>query len=267
MSGAPLQRPSAVVTRPRPESDHWVAQLQARGIQARSLPLIEIQPAVDADSITQAWAELGYCKAVMFVSRFAVDAFFAHRPALAAGMDSVRMWSTGPGTRAALLRQGVAGDRLDNPPEGGTQYDSEALWNVVNGQVQPGNRVLVVRGQDGDGPTLEGGAGRDWLARRLIDSGVQVRFVVAYRRLMPSWPAGLHTLARTASSDGSVWIFTSGRAVDHLTRLLPRQSWSAARALATHPRIALAVRDAGFGVLRETRPDLASVVASIESFE
>ncbi|MGE3348297.1 MAG: uroporphyrinogen-III synthase, partial [Ramlibacter sp.] len=39
-----------------------------------------------------------------------------------------------------------------------------------------------------------------------------------------------------------------------------------ARAVATHPRIAQAAREAGFGVVCESRPALADVVASIESF-
>ena len=46
---------------------------------------------------------------------------------------------------------------------------------------------------------------------------------------------------------------------------LPAQDWGRARAVATHPRIAQAARQAGFAVVCESRPTLDEVVASIES--
>jgi uroporphyrinogen-III synthase len=43
------------------------------------------------------------------------------------------------------------------------------------------------------------------------------------------------------------------------------QSWHRARAVATHPRIAQAARAAGFSQVCEARPEMAALVASIES--
>ena len=268
MSGPRAARPSAIVTRPEPEAQIWVEKLRGRGICAAALPLIAIRPLSGSDAIVQAWRDLGAYKAMMFVSRFAVEAFFAHRPiGPLPGPDArqVRMWSTGPGTRAALLRHGVAAALLDAPAPDCPRFDSEALWAVVAGQIRPDDRVLVVRGLDGEEVSPNGGSGRDWLAQRLQGAGAQVRFVVAYQRLVPRWDLAQTERALSAATDGSVWVFTSAQAMDHLKRLLPTQSWSAARALATHPRITNALRAAGFGVLRETQPDLDSVVASIES--
>ena len=51
----------------------------------------------------------------------------------------------------------------------------------------------------------------------------------------------------------------------HLHAQLPAQDWRAARAVATHPRIAQAATDTGFGVVCLSRPALPEVVASIES--
>ena len=76
---------------------------------------------------------------------------------------------------------------------------------------------------------------------------------------------GAEALAQAAAADGSLWLFTSSQAVAHLAARLPRQDWRQARAMATHPRIAQAARDAGFGVVWESRPRLEEVVASIES--
>ena len=65
--------------------------------------------------------------------------------------------------------------------------------------------------------------------------------------------------------DGSLWLLSSSQALEHLCAALPGQDWRQARALATHPRIAQAARNAGFGEVRECRPALADVAASIES--
>ena len=267
MSGERAARPSAIVTRPQPEAQNWVEKLRERGISASALPLIEIRPVPADETIAQAWREMAGFKAVMFVSRFAVEAFFAHQPAgasLLRDASPIRLWSTGPGTRTALLGQGVDAALLDAPAPDSARFDSEALWALVAGQIQPGDQVLLVRGHDGDTPPING-SGRDWLAQRLLQAGAQVHMVVAYQRLAPHWAPAQRAQALAAAADGSVWIFTSARALEHLTGLLPQQSWSGARALATHPRIAGALRAAGFGTLRETRPDLDSVVASIES--
>jgi uroporphyrinogen-III synthase len=72
-------------------------------------------------------------------------------------------------------------------------------------------------------------------------------------------------LARAAATDGAVWLFSSSEAVANLQACLPGQDWGAARALTTHGRIAEAARAAGFGVVREARPALADILASLES--
>jgi uroporphyrinogen-III synthase len=67
---------------------------------------------------------------------------------------------------------------------------------------------------------------------------------------------------RRASTDGSIWLFSSSEAIAHLPIGL---DWGQARALATHPRIAQAAREAGFGQVLQSRPALPEVLASIKS--
>jgi uroporphyrinogen-III synthase len=174
-----------------------------------------------------------------------------------------------------LLRAGVAPAVLDAPPADAAQFDSEALWARVSHQVQAGSRVLIVRGRDAVALDATGaadtvapdaaGVGRDWLAQRLQQAGARVEWVVAYQRTAPVWLAPERALAQQAASDGSVWLFSSTQAVTHLLALLPGQAWTAARAVATHARIAQALRNAGFGRVTESRPTLRDVMASIES--
>lgn len=262
-----------VVTRPEHEARRWALALSDRGFEVSILPLIAIQPVADLRALRSAWERLADYAALMFVSAAAVEHFFAARlPSdidLSASSPALpRAWVTGPGTAAALQQRGVSATRVDAPESGSAQFDSEALWAVVERGVRAGDRVLVVRGADGvasaSAPPASG-AGRDWLARQLAQAGAQVDFVVAYRRALPALSDAQTLQARMAAADGSCWLFTSAQAAANLLSLLPGQEWSGARAVATHPRIAAAVRAAGFGVVCESRPGLSAVVASIES--
>ena len=266
-----------IVTRPEREAISWAEQLQARGFDAVALPLIAIGPAPGND-LRQCWDTLHSFDAVMFVSSNAAQYFFESKQALAPVpwaqiAPKTRAWSPGPGTARTLLAAGVPPHVLDTPPPDAGQFDSEALWDVVHNQVRPGHRTLVVRGQDGPAsPQGQGrGHGRDWLARQLQAAGGEVDFVAVYTRHAPCWDARQQARAQAAAQDGSVWLFSSSQAVLHLQQCLPglpTRYWQAARAVATHPRIADAARAAGFGVVRLSRPtldDVVRVVASIES--
>ena len=259
-----------IVTRPAHDAQRWVMDLLAVGLEAAALPLINIGPLDDRSAMISAWQRLGDYVGVMFVSANAVDHFFESKQALAGDLygfkySKTRAWAPGPGTGDALMRWGVQPGRIDMPEPQAGQFDSEALWQVVAPQVHRGERVLIVRG--GDNASVgagSAGVGRDWLARRLVDRGAVVDFVLAYRRMAPDFSAHESSLARAAAADGSVWLFSSSQAIANLTALLPSQRWSSARALVTHPRIAQAARAAGFGVVQESTPLFSEVVASLQ---
>lgn len=271
-----------IVTRPLLEAQAWVKQLRALHIDAVSLPLIHIGAAADTENVKRAWEDLHQYSAVMFVSSNAVRYFYPSNIPLAGELISYtaikniaysdklapypRMWATGPGTRDALLAQSVPGDLIDSPASDAAQFDSEALWNIVKHQVKPSDKVLIVRGSSPNNNDAEGVAmnGRHWLADQLMGAGVQVDIVVSYQRSAPVFDAAALALMARAAADKSVWLLSSSEAVANL-RTVSGLNWSHARAIATHPRIAQAARDAGFGVVYESRPLLAEVAASIES--
>jgi uroporphyrinogen-III synthase len=250
-----------IVTRPAQEAARWVTALGTRGISAMALPLIDIVPAPDAQAVQRAWRDLGSYSAAMFVSPNAVQAFFAARGAHGWPAHGVRAWAPGPGTRDALVAEGVPAASIDAPAQDAAQFDSEHLWARVQGQLAAGSRVLLVRGADAGGR----GQGREWLAQRLAEAGVAVEDVAAYARQRPAWDASQVQAARAAGADGSLWLFSSSEAVDHLAQLVPGFDWRSGRALVTHPRIAERARSLGFGRVETTRPALEEVVASIES--
>jgi len=266
--------PLLLVTRPQPQADEWVTSLQALGLRALALPLLDIAPPADPAPVRAAWAVLagtatgtesdnatghhpGHQPArspalVMFVSPSAVDRFFALKPAGLAWPAGVMAAGTGPGTGRALLAADVPAAAVLTPTVDGDRYDSEALWGVLRSRVQwAGSAVLIVRGE----------GGRDWLADTLRRQGANVHFVEAYRRSLPVLDAPAQAALQQALAQPAAccWLFSSSEAVGHLPALAPGADWSQAVALATHPRIAAAARQLGFGRVLQVPPSPEAV--------
>ena len=260
-----------ILTRPANQTQVWTSGLQAQGHEVVSWPLIVTLPVSPAQAVDQAWRDLGEFRALMFVSAPAVSHFFARRPPDCTSL-AVRCWATGPGTRRALLQAGVKPDLIDTPPQDAAQFDTEHLWPIVACQAVSGQTVAIVRGTDEEagldvGSVADAGVGRDWLARQLQQAGVRVRWVVAYQRSIPSWDTEQLAQVARAATDGSVWVMSSSQAVRHLQALMPQQDWSQARAIATHERIAAALRVLGWGRVRVSRPDVPGLLQGLASLE
>lgn len=251
--------PAVLVTRPEREALRWVQALRERGLQAHALPLIAIAPAPDTAALAAARSALDARAAAMFVSANAVEGFLAG--CVTPWPVGTRAWATGPGTAQALAAAGVPAGQVDVPPADAARFDSEALWDIVRPRIRPGDRVLIVRGGDARGQA----AGRDWLALRLQDAGVQVDTAVAYVRDLPAWDDAQRARAQAGAQDGAWWLFSSSEGVDNLALLAAGADWSQARALCTHPRIADAARAAGFGTVDTVRPGLEDIAAFLQS--
>ena len=258
-----------IVTRPATEAGLWTRQLEAAGIAAEALPLIDIAPLSSPDdlqSLRDAWGALQGYAACMFVSGPAVHHFFKDNRALPL-LPGVRFLAPGPGTVVALRAVGIPASRIDAPALDASQFDSEALWQVVGSQDWSGCKVLIVRGQSAGGGGAS--AGRDWIVRQWQGAGARVDFVSVYQRCAPGWDEARLQRVRQAGADGSVWLFSSSEALANLVGLagLRGMDWQHARAIATHPRIAQAVRAAGWGVVVASRPALADIRQALGSVE
>lgn len=260
-----------VVTRPQRDATPWVDTLRDHGIDAWALPLIEIRAAADTAPVREVWQRWGYWDAALYVSANAVEYFFALNPSPALSDTAYVATKTiafapGPGTGQALLRHGVAPQRIAAPAPDSEQFDSESLWSRVQHSVGAGFRLLVVRGTT-LGSASQDGVGRDWFAARVLERGGTVDHVVVYERGAPNFAAPVLTAMAQAAVDGTIWLFSSSEAIANLRASLPGVAWTQARAVCTHPRIAQAARVAGFGVVCESRPAMDSVLASIESMQ
>lgn len=266
-----------IVTRPAPEAAGWVNALRAEGWPAQALPLIDIAPPQDAgDRATlQHWRDhWPQADALLFVSGAAVTHFFSEAAAPATVTPRTRFWAPGPGTARqvakAIAPWGLDETQIDTPPADAAQFDSEHLWPVVSSQVGVGRLVLVVRGasaqaQPSDDPSGVAGNGRDWLIRQCTAAGAQVQGCVAYERRAPVLSAADHALIAQATSEHSVWLFSSSEALLPLQTARPATGWGQATALVTHPRIAASARLAGFERVVQTRPALADVMRTLKS--
>lgn len=240
-----------LVTRPAAQAAEWVDALNAAGCDAVALPLIAIGPPADPAPVDAAWQQLPACALAMFVSANAVANFFARAPG--PWPAGTRAGCTGPGTAAALRRAGVPAAAVVEPAADAPRFDSEALWDLVATETWAGRRVLVVRGEEG----------RDWFADTLRAQGAEVAFVAAYARQAPIFGTAEQALVQAALVDapGHLWLFSSSEAVRHLLQAVPGADWRASQALASHPRIAQAAREAGFGRVSECPPTVEAVLA------
>lgn len=252
--------PPVVITRPAAGAHRWVQALEDAGFAACALPLMDIVPEPETDTLRLARAQPARWHALMFVSSNAVRHFFAGAR-WQSRFGAARAWSPGPGTTAALCKLGWPRTQIDAPASDAAQFDSEHLWAQVAPQVQPGTPVLIVRGGDATGQV----AGRDWLARQLDQAGAQVEQLVCYRRVAPRLSRQEQMVLKQATTTASLWLFTSRQSIAHLRAILPAQDWADAYALATHPRIAQAARQAGFGRVELTQPRLPDLLASLHA--
>jgi uroporphyrinogen-III synthase len=237
-----------IVTRPAAQAAPWVQALRAQGLDAVALPLIRIEALADTRALAAAWHTLADHALVMFVSANAVEHFFGARPSAAAWPANVVAGSTGPGTTQALRERGV--DLIEEPAADAPQFDSEALWQRLQSRSWQGRRVLLVRGEQG----------RDWLANTLRAAGATVQALPAYRRLPPDLEPAPALAQALASPQQHRWLFSSSEAVQQLQLAVPGEPWHAHHAWCSHPRIAQATHDAGFGQVRLVPPGLDAVI-------
>ena len=257
MAPPPAAPPTLLLTRPRPQAGAWLQRLQALGVVARSLPLIEIVPADDADPARAAWAGLPQAALAMFVSPNAVTHFFAARPPGQGWPADTLAATVGPGSAQALREAGVPAAQIVQPPPDAPSLDSEHLWPLLAVRDWQGRLALVIRGA----------GGRDWLAERLRERGARVRDVSVYQRRCPRLEPGERALlaAALAAPAAHVWLFSSAEALGHLQTLAGAPvDWSQARAIATHARIAERARALGFGHVVLARPEAAAVAQALQ---
>jgi uroporphyrinogen-III synthase len=208
-----------VITRPRELAQGLAALVEARGGRAFVFPAIEIEPLPAPPAL----ARLAEYDRVIFVSPSSVRvaARTAHP------WPPARAVAIGSGTRRELERSGAAAVLA---PQGGA--DSEALLALPEMQRLDGERVLIVRGEDG----------RTFLGETLAQRGARVEYAACYRRTRPgSGCASLLDAARRGELHAVT--VTSAQALDNFIALCGGGLARALPCFVAHERIARHARD------------------------
>lgn len=244
-----------LLTRPTQDSAELAATLAQQGIYSSSLPLLAIEALNESAEQRATLAGLSRYCAVIVVSK----------PAARLGLDlleryqlpapAAQPWfSVGAATAQILAEHGL---QVYYPEQGD---DSEALLALPQFQqalaaVNP--QVLILRG---DG-------GRELLAERLRDQGVQVDYLPLYRRVLPDYPPAA-LVERVRAERLNALVVSSGQGFVHL-RELAAEAWAELAQLplfVPSPRVAEMARAAGAQFVVDCRgASAAALLAALQA--
>lgn len=162
----PLAGRRLLISRPAGQAADLLAEISRRGGEPLHLPLIEIGPPPDAESLQAAVAAASSFDWIVFASVNGVRSFAACLRAAgqdARALGTARLAAIGPATRAALADCGLACDLVPDC------FRSEGVVEAIAESVHRG-RFLLIRADKG----------RDVLRQELEARGHQVEQVAAY---------------------------------------------------------------------------------------
>jgi uroporphyrinogen III methyltransferase/synthase len=222
-----------LVTRPAAQAPELVALLAQRGIDAVSVPTVEIAPASPEGALDEAIRSLAGAAWLVITSVNGAAALLDRMAAVRLAVpDGVRVAAVGSATAAALQAGGLRVDHV--PSRFRTVAIAEGLGDVA------GRRVVLARAD----------AATRHLRDALLERGALVEEVVAYRTVEgPATSRDRVRAALTQPLDGVT--FTSGSTVRGLHALLSPAEALRATALPAYcigPVTAGVARNAGFTV-------------------
>lgn len=271
---------TVVITRPRAQAEPLATRLAAMGVESRIFPLLEIQPLAAGSAqeaeLKSALGRLADYALVAFVSPNAIDAAFAHIRAWPAGVIAAVV---GDSSRQALASHGVteANASVASPTDP-DRTDSETLLQVLDLAALRGKNALIVRAE----------TGRELLADRLREAGVEVEQVAAYRRGAPALDEARRAQLLSLVDAGAAWVITSSEALRNLQDMLqqdhvvaqtgadghaePRfapvwQKMQRQMLVVPHPRIAETAQALGFDTVLRTGSGDESLIAAIQAIQ
>jgi uroporphyrinogen III methyltransferase/synthase len=201
----PLFGKRVLVLRAEHQARETANAIRARGADALTFPVIEIQPPPDGEPLARAVRELSTYDWVVFTSTNGVDRFFAALDAQ--GLDArafaaARIAAIGPRTAAQIEKRGLKPDAV--APE----YVGESLAALL---VERGaKRVLVPRAR----------VARDALPRALEEAGVFVEVAPVYETVPAPAERAAELRGWLEDKQIDVVAFTSGSTVESLCQLL-----------------------------------------------
>lgn len=260
-----------LITRPQAQAESWAQALGARGVDARCVPVLVLEPLRDEaerQAIKNCIVDVDLYQKAIVVSRNAVD--FAMQwldawwPQLPTGIE---WFAVGKTTADALAAHGVSVSALEQASDGAmtseTLLDAEALQQVA------GEKIVIFRGQ----------GGRGHMGEILRARGASVDYCELYRRGVPPQAAtSLAALIGEQRWAPDIIAVHSGESLQHLTQILNDVSvltgeplladnWRQIALMVPGERVASLAKDAGFKqvVVAENATDNA-MTRALEAF-
>lgn len=206
----PLYGKRVLITRSRKQAAAFAEQVEQLGGEAITCPVIDMVPISNQEglkAIENALSALTTYDWVVFTSKNGVDHFLKmlekkeHRSFV---LNQVKVAAVGPKTAAQLERNGIL---VKEVPE---RYDAESLTDWLIERCDPGERILLARGN----------LARSYLPDKLLEHGLKVTDLVVYKTVMPD---RVHSeeLFKKLKQERIDWItFTSSSTVVNLIQLL-----------------------------------------------
>jgi uroporphyrinogen-III synthase len=256
--GAPV-----IVTRPAAPGRRLVAALRRRGFDVAWWPAFDINPPADEAEARRALGHLAEYDLALFVSPNAVHAAAARLTA--DWPTGTVIGAVGASTReAALAELPGAGAATIVAPEDGDESGSEGFWRAWRASGREARRALLLRA----------GSGREWIVDQLRAADVAVDAVAVYDRVPHRLEEGERSRLRAwmgraaapitvvSSAEAVAAIIDQVRGVDGAAEWLQR-----GHAIATHPRVAQRLHDAGFLHVATSDAEDSALIGKLESIQ
>lgn len=227
-----------------------------------SLPLLSIIPK-DSDVLRdQVRTALQSADLAIFVSPNAIECTLSlvGKNWQALSPQPLAIGVMGGSSEQTLRQHGIGLEASPTPiwiPTHPEEWDSEGLWRKLQDLHWDWSqrRVIIFKGE----------GGRDWLADTLQLAGAQVQPISVYSRAPLEIANPLWQPIAALDFAASVWLLTSSEAVRHLGQVMQAQfpqRLRMASAICTHPNIAAAAEQIGFGEVLQCAAGDAAVSAA-----
>jgi uroporphyrinogen-III synthase len=265
-----MSKKTIVITRPSSQAKHLAGLLSTDLLhhplldqavpRLLNLPLLTIVPRIEPALAQQVLSALESADLAIFVSPNAIESTLQliKRPWQEAAGTSMPVAVMGGGSLQALHNHGIGQELSPTTilmPQQNDQWDSEGLWEVLQSSKSDwsGRKVLIFKGE----------GGRDWLADTLSAAGALVEAIAVYSRAPlelshPAWGD-----LKEIDFSQSLWLLTSSEAVRYLGQVMQQHFQGAlqkASAICSHPAIASAAEQIGFGEVFSCEPGDAALV-------
>lgn len=231
----PLQGRRILLLRSREQLQPFITKIAALGGEAIPFPVIAIAEPLDWGPLDESLRQLERYRWLVITSVNGAERFLDRLVALGLGIADLaplRVAAVGTTTARALTERGV---RVDLVP---TEFRGKAMPAAMAAELQPGDRVLMARGDLAD-PALAAG---------LTAFGAQVDDRVCYRTVASS-PDVTGLSAQLATGLVDYVTFTSGSTVRNLLALLGGpDALAGVRVACIGPDSALVARELGLPV-------------------